>query len=421
MAVQRCGECGKPIMSRRASRPICGPCKLRKVPLRAPVRALPPTPGAPVLGSEPRAVPPASLRYLGETSGHPTGRRDLAAPTAEELAAAIFPPQLPDDMGPCPALPEPFNLYRDPDPARCLVALGRLLAMPTVSRRGKPPIVYSEDHFFTTHLRAAYDDLVAATSKWPRQLNRTLFDRTNWVSGVLKPRIVLDMEITAKDNFSLTWRPEPYLVSGNPRCDFTLEPRTRAYFDFDRPAHELLFIHDVGHLRIDIPPTCIPPDAAKRQIDGYLLWVLSRILATLLEFLRENFYVRVARWLEVVEAKEPSGQLSRSLVTWRIYDVEVRQLAEDQGYEANFGAQHGIHQDDLLELYAGTAGRSDRFAATCQLLRRRNANMTPARVRDCILRLQANAMRRRRADQRRWGRPVDPDEDELERPRVHAW
>jgi hypothetical protein len=90
-----------------------------------------------------------------------------------------------------------------------------------------------------------------------------------------------------------------------------------------------------------------------------------------------------------------------------------------QRYEAHFEVEHGIHQDDLLEVYANTAGTLDRSTATSRLLRRRGQNITPARVGDSVARLEANAARWRRADHRSRGLPVEPDDSELEQPRVY--
>lgn len=392
-----------------SGRSMCGPCTLKKAPIRP--RSHP----APTVA--PESPSPRPSDRSSDVSVLSTGRRHIPPPLDAALIAATFPSALPADMAPCPPLPEPLDLYRDFDPARCLIALAEALATRSPNRQRTQVSRFGNDGYLPAHCQVAFNDLVAATSDWPRELNRTLLDRSNWMPGIVKPRIVLDMDITSQQNFSLTWRPETYLLDERPTRDFVVAPRMERYFG--RPDHELLFIHDVGNLCIDFPHSSFRSDPLIRQIDGYLVWVLSRILAKLLAFLRENLYVRVERWLEVVEASQRASSRARApLLTWRIYDVEARQLAEDCDYEARFEAKHGIHQDELLEIYAQTASRLDRYSATSSALRRRDIKVSPAATRDCIERLQANVRRRQRADRRPSVLP--PDDDELTQPRVWA-
>ena len=138
-----------------------------------------------------------------------------------------------------------------------------------------------------------------------------------------KPRIVLAVERTRRDNLIVEWQPD-----GDREPDWTSWHRIGAYAGY-RPTNELLFLHDFGHLHTRPAEfrssfTC--------SVNEHLIAMTAALINDLAERLSHTFEVRFVTELELEweprpeKAWQPGG---RHVLDWSIVNFKERTRREE--------------------------------------------------------------------------------------------
>jgi len=187
--------------------------------------------------------------------------------------------------------------------------------------------------------------------------------------GKPQPRIELSVDITTKDNLTVTWEPSG-ILHGRPGPTSDWKQWHRIGGGFNRPSNELLFVRGVGHAASsfeantkpftmdDFPPSLLRPGTeaflrrSRREyqqrnqtIDAILLQGVAGLLKELQQRLKLSFTVRMVSdiFMEFQSKgdRTKAGTQFNRLVDWRIENVEQRKsrlgLLEIGSFKKTFG------------------------------------------------------------------------------------
>ena len=196
----------------------------------------------------------------------------------------------------------------------------------------------------------------------------TILNRRSSYRGHPKPRIELSSELTAKGNLSVCWYP---FESDDNKSDWlTFDPSQGLW---ERPANELIFIHDAQYVANIDPCGRIEHE----PIRHYVSYALMAAFEEVKKLLASCFELKLRHDIEMT--KDANGHMF-----WQVVDIEEREETEARQWINDFATTFGLPLTEVRIAMDDPANRNHaaqvNYARISKLYRARAPKLTATQL-----------------------------------------